>query len=73
MIAAIDVVLSNWREARDIYNVCYPAHPTRFEYYQAHCGVKGTDMPEFMSQQTQQRVIDGSAIEALGLRYANTI
>jgi len=73
VIAAIDVVLSNWREARDIYNVCYPAHPTRFEYYQAHCGVKGTEMPEFMSQQTQLRVIDGSAIEALGLRYANAI
>lgn len=69
VIAAIETLLQHWSKASSIYNLCYPAHPTRQEYYQAHCELLGTDAPTFSRATHERRIIVGSAIEALGFQY----
>ena len=69
VIAAIFSVLENWSSASSIYNVVNPAHPTKADYYQQKCTEQGNQPPTFTSHDNGERIIDGSAIESLSLRY----
>ncbi|WP_430270564.1 NADP-binding protein [Pseudoalteromonas phenolica] len=69
VVAAIEAVILNWEKANTVYNVCHPNHPTRLDYYQQRCAKLGTQPPSFASDIASARVIDGSAIEALGFGY----
>ncbi|CCQ10835.1 FIG00952406: hypothetical protein [Pseudoalteromonas luteoviolacea B = ATCC 29581] len=73
VIEAIAVLLSNYDRASSIYNVCYPAHPTRSEYYKAHCKTLGTSTPTFASNIPEKRIIDGSLLSELGFQYRHPI
>ena len=73
VIAAIETLILSWAEADAIYNVCHPNHPTRQDYYQQRCAKLGTQPPSFASDIVSARVIDGSAIEALGFSYQTEI
>lgn len=69
VINAIVTVLENWQVAASIYNVVNPAHPTKADYYQQKCQQYGTTPPTFTSDESAERIIDGSAIESLGFNY----
>ncbi|TLX48651.1 NADP-binding protein [Pseudoalteromonas phenolica] len=69
VVAAIETIILNWAEANAVYNVCHPDHPTRQDYYLKRCAKLGTQPPLFSSDIASARVIDGSAIEALGFSY----
>jgi len=69
VVAAIETVILNWEKANAVYNVCHPNHPARQDYYQQRCAKLGTQPPSFASDTASTRVIDGSAIEALGFSY----
>ena len=69
VIAAIFSVLENWSNANSIYNVVNPAHPTKADYYQQKCSELGNQPPTFTSHEAGERIIDGSAIEALNFHY----
>lgn len=73
VVAAISTVLEQWPQADTIYNVCHPWHPTREDYYQEKCAQLGTKPPTFARDVASARIIDGSAIEALGFAYQATI
>ncbi|KAF7769029.1 hypothetical protein PCIT_a3570 [Pseudoalteromonas citrea] len=73
VINAIFTVLSQWRAAQPIYNVCNAWHPTRTQYYQKKCQALNTLVPEFSSAEKVERIIDGSAICQLGFEYHHTI
>ncbi|WP_125720274.1 NADP-binding protein [Pseudoalteromonas rubra] len=73
VVAAIMCVMSQWPQARAVYNICSPAHPLKRDYYQAHCALAGTVPPSFASDDSKARIIDGSAIEALGFSYQHAI
>lgn len=73
VVAAIETVLQQWTNAKPIYNVCYPAHPTRQEYYQAHCERLGSEAPTFTRETEEHRIIVGQAIEELGFHYQFSI
>ena len=69
VIDAISSVLMQWQQAQSIYNVCYPAHPTREDYYRYHCQQQGTAMPSFAATDNVDRVIQAQAITELGFSY----
>jgi nucleoside-diphosphate-sugar epimerase len=73
VVAAISLLLAQWQHADDIYNLCHPWHPTREVYYQQKCAQLGTQPSTFASDQAIARIIDGSAIEALGFTYQSEI
>ncbi|WP_105188555.1 NADP-binding protein [Pseudoalteromonas sp. T1lg48] len=70
VIAGILALIENYPKAQPVYNLVHPRHPSKLEYYQAHCQRQGTQVPEFSAEQPVARVIDGSAIEALGFTYS---
>ncbi|WP_440054404.1 NADP-binding protein [Pseudoalteromonas sp. T1lg65] len=69
VLNAIKVVLDNWDEAETVYNICYPEHPTREDFYRHHCALQGTELPTFRQQHEHSRIIDGSRITKLGFSY----
>jgi nucleoside-diphosphate-sugar epimerase len=69
VIDAIFTVLSQWKMAQPIYNVCHGWHPTRISYYQQKCEALNTVTPEFSCHEKVERIIDGSAICQLGFKY----
>lgn len=71
VINAISTIINDWRNARPIYNLCFPHHPSRQDYYQAHCAA--TEAPSFIRDTQERRIIIGSAIEELGFRYKHPI
>lgn len=73
VIAAINTVIARWQDAADIYNVCYPAHPTRQAFYQYHCEKLGTEMPSFASSKEEARIIKAERITELGFAYHHPI
>ncbi|MCF6435472.1 NADP-binding protein [Pseudoalteromonas sp. MMG022] len=73
VLNAVFTVLNNWHEAKDIYNVCYPSHPSREAYYQQKCEQLGTPAPTFASDEKVERIIDGTAICQLGFNYQHPI
>ena len=69
VIDAIVHVLLKWENADSIYNVCYPWHPMRENYYQEKCKKLGTLAPSFEKSTVVKRIINGAAIEQLGFEY----
>ncbi|WP_199886096.1 NADP-binding protein [Pseudoalteromonas sp. T1lg23B] len=73
VINAIFTMLNCWDDAHDIYNLCYPSHPSRQAYYQQKCEQLGTLPPTFASDEKVERIIDGSAICRLDFHYQHKI
>ncbi|CAM4088899.1 NADP-binding protein [Pseudoalteromonas byunsanensis] len=73
VINAIFTVLNSWSEAKNIYNICHPSHPSRQAYYQQKCHQLGTATPTFASDEKVERVINGAAICQLGFHYQHEI
>lgn len=66
-------ILSCWDDAKPVYNLCHPSHPTKQQYYQLHCEQYGSEQPSFASDEVISRVIDGSAMTELGFEYRQMI
>lgn len=73
VVAAITSTVAHWQEAADIYNICYPSHPTRKAFYQRHCKRLGNPEPTFASSATQERIIKAERITELGFEYRHAI
>jgi nucleoside-diphosphate-sugar epimerase len=59
------------RIQNEVINICYPSHPTRFDYYTLAAKALGYVPPTFSSEQIKKpRVISSNkSIEILGLSY----
>ena len=73
VVVAINKVIQHWFDSSPVYNVCYPKHPTRENYYEEKCALLGTEPPSFANDNVHKRLIDGSAIQALGFDYKSGI
>ncbi|PCK33508.1 NADP-binding protein [Pseudoalteromonas piscicida] len=69
VVAAINCIVTYWQQAADVYNICYPAHPTRAAFYQRHCEKLGNPQPSFASSTVQARIIKAERIAELGFEY----
>ncbi len=73
VINAIFAVIENFDSGQNIYNVVNPSHPTKANYYAQKCAERGGEMPTFTSNESAERKVLGSAIEALGFSYQHGI
>lgn len=73
VISAIETQLTSpkWNA---IYNVCYPEHPTRKEYYSKSADNKGIPHPVFISEGSIGKEISSQKIiETLGFQFTQSI
>jgi len=73
VIAAIQTILVE-QPLEHTFNICFPAHPTRQEYYEQQALKRVLPPPLFDAQTSTGKQIDGQRIESItSFHYTATI
>jgi len=73
VLAAIQTIISE-QPSEQTFNICYPAHPTRQDYYTQQAQKLNLPLPIFTNQNEVGKQIDGQRIEsASSFRYTASI
>lgn len=64
VIAAIQIILAE-QPSEYTFNICYPAYPTRQEYYEQQALKRALPLPLFDAQTSMGKQIDGQRIESI--------
>jgi nucleoside-diphosphate-sugar epimerase len=64
VIRAIELIIGS-NVSNELFNLCYPDHPTRADYYTHQAQLKGLPLPIFSLGLEKGKQIDGSRIEKM--------
>ncbi len=72
-IAALEKLI-DLKKDHSIWNIVYPEHPSRKEYYQKIASEKGLEIPEFLSNDNQKgKIVSSKKLMESGFQFKNPI